>query len=46
MTQQRLLLGDKIWNLTKSSPVLVPDNWTRLVESEMKKFEKEIIQVK
>ena len=44
MKEHRELLGDKIWNLTKSSAVLREDNWTRMVESEMKKFEKEIIK--
>ena len=44
MRDHRVMLGDKIWNLTLTSVVLDPDNWTRMVESEMKKFEKEIIK--
>ena len=41
--EHRELLGDRIWELTLDLDVLKEDNWTRLVESEMKKFEKEII---
>ena len=43
MVEHRELLGDRIWELTLDLDVLKEDNWTRLVESEMKKFEKEII---
>ena len=44
MREHRVMLGDKIWHLTQSSDYLREDNWTRRVESEMKKFEKEIIK--
>ena len=43
MVRNRKLLGDKIWNLTKVSQVLMEENWTRDVTAEMKKFEKEIV---
>jgi len=44
MTQERRMLGDRIWNITKSSDVLAEENWTRLVEAEMKNFEIVIIK--
>ena len=44
MREHRVMLGDKIWDLTQSSDYLREDNWTRRVEWEMKKFEKEIIK--
>ena len=43
MANNRQLLEDKIWNITKSSPVLKEENWTADVMAEMKKFEKEIV---
>eukprot|EP00090_Calanus_glacialis_P025224 TRINITY_DN39328_c0_g1_i1.p1 TRINITY_DN39328_c0_g1~~TRINITY_DN39328_c0_g1_i1.p1 ORF type:complete len:176 (-),score=33.98 TRINITY_DN39328_c0_g1_i1:47-574(-) len=43
MAKNRQLLEDKIWNITKSSPVLREENWTADVMAEMKKFEKEIV---
>ena len=43
MVKNREQLGDKIWNLTKATKVLHEENWTQMVELEMKKFEKEII---
>ena len=43
MAKHREVLGDKIWNLTKVSQVLMEENWTRDVTAEMKKFEKEIV---
>ena len=43
MVKHREQLGDKIWNLTKATKVLHEENWTQMVELEMKKFEKEII---
>lgn len=43
MTKNRKLLEDKIWNLTRFSPVLKKEDWTEDVMAEMKKFEKEIV---
>ena len=43
MAKNRKLLEDKIWNITKSSPVLKEENWTADVMEEMKKFEKDIV---
>jgi len=43
MAKNRKLLEDKIWNLTRFSPVLKKENWTVDVMAEMKKFEKEIV---
>ena len=43
MARNRKLLEDKIWNLTRFSPVLKKENWTMDVMAEMKKFEKEIV---
>ena len=43
MAEHRKLLGDKIWNITKMSKVLMQENWTKVVSAEMKKFEKEIV---
>ena len=43
MAKNRQLLEDRIWNITKSSPVLREENWTADVMEEMKKFEKEMV---
>ena len=43
MAKNRQLLEDRIWNITKSSPVLRKENWTADVMAEMKKFETEIV---
>merc|ERR1711892_17708 len=43
MAKNRKLLEDKIWNITRFSPVLREENWTSDVLVEMKKFEKEIV---
>ena len=43
MAKNRKLLEDKIWNLTRFSPVLKKENWTVDVMAEMKKFEKDIV---
>ena len=40
MAKNRQLLEYKIWNVTKSSPVLREEIWTADVMAEMKKFEK------
>ena len=38
MVNQRELLEDKIWNITRFSTVLREENWTEDVMEEMKKF--------
>lgn len=43
MARHREELGDTIWAITTSLEVLKEENWTGLVEAEMKRFEKEII---
>ena len=43
MTRHREELGDTIWSITTSLEVLKEENWTQMVEAEMKRFEKEII---
>ena len=43
MARHREELGDTIWEITTSLEVLKEENWTGLVEAEMKRFEKEII---
>ena len=43
MARHREELGNTIWAITTSLEVLKEENWTGLVEAEMKRFEKEII---
>ena len=43
MAKNRKLLEDKIWNITRFSPVLREENWTSDVMVEMKKFKKDIV---
>ena len=43
MARHREELGDTIWAITTGLEVLKEENWTQMVEAEMKRFEKEII---